>query len=579
MKNLTVLCLIILQLQCKFFKVSDLDTNGPIANALLLLRLISLSDALFSQSNTIAFFTFKNSSGLPCSACEVRYSVFNEEDERGTKTSTLGESGNVVEYKSLLDSDGRAFLTFSERGYATLDVYIDSSSTTSLGTFRFRNYAGLTYENFSFVSATGEINATLEDLSNYRNRFASYYSFDSLGSANGRQYIYFQVVRTFDPSANISIHDGYIASSSDGLNYDQVTKLENVTISFDAVNKTEIKVSKPGFDGNQIVFFIGEVTASLGGVFISGKNLVLRFPVGTQPMNATPESLSLPADYFLFAGTVSSPIFPVLSLGNRWLLAPYYIPDSVNYPMVISLDGSFSQNINSAPFNCNLGVNSEFADTFQIYESSGTKYLQCPDSGSALGGANLGMKSFRTLDLVANTITYNAGSFTFESPPVVAETKQIVSIANGPNVSLYLVQTANYTNALPTLSLGSEIPNTTNLNFAGFPDLRFVLNSGGVETAVMASNPTFNVAMNINLFKSTDGFSSVSVLPTIPSNYPVSWTNPQQIQSKNGLVNINWASSQSVTRGSSVGSLPIYLQQSTDTSGNWQSVPKLLRIK
>ncbi|TGK78908.1 hypothetical protein EHQ24_15250 [Leptospira noumeaensis] len=562
---LTILVLIF-SLQCKIFKPSDLDPSQDLGSLQTLLRYLALADAFNTCSQTVAFMKFTDSNGTPYSTGTVEYSVFNEADENGIPTSPYGE--NIQPLTVTLDTSGRGFLFFSERGIANLTV--KNSSNVIVGTAKFRIYNGITKQSFSILSQTGATQVILEDLANYRNRMASYGSLVPLGSANGRQFLYIQTQTSYISSTD-NENRGYIISSIDGENYDQVIAIDGVSINTKGATQKLLKISQPTFDGNQYVFFLSEQT-DLSGTYTSNKNLVLRIPTFSTPSSVTVETLALPTNYNLFTQNDNSWLYPALYVGNgRFVVTPYF---STNYrPTLISFDSITTNDLN-AGFSCAIATPERHFAGYQVFNDNGNAYLQCPTS-LTLTVNPLPTRTIRMSDLSINMINFDATGVNFESN-VFSYKGKLIALANGtPPYNGYTFPTGSYSFSNPTISRNSSpISGISTSTTSTDSILRAIKGSLNSDYMILSNNALFS-APTLVIYKSTDAFSSATTVGSIPTYFSSPLYSLEQFQSANGKLNLTW----NIYAGTGIDSRPVYLTHFTNDDGTWESLPRLIKIR
>ncbi|MCW7487491.1 hypothetical protein [Leptospira meyeri] len=573
MKNIiTAILLLLFSFQCKIFKPSDLDPSQDLGSLQSLLRLLALADAFNTYSQTVAFMKFTDSNGNPYNAYKVEYSVFNEADENGVPVSDYGDTGNIRTYTLTLDPNGRGFLTFSERGIATLTV--KTPGDVIVGSASFRIYNGITKQSFSLLSQSGATQFILEDLANYRNRMTSNATFTPLGSANGRQFIYFEVLTSYiAPNQNTSI--GYIASSADGENYDLVTKIDGVTIEKTVGYESVLKISKPVFNGSEFVFFLAEEKRDYAGpppAILGFRNLALRIPALFTPNTSSVITLSLYPNFFLFRPDNFPWMYPTFSFGNgKYLISPTLYGAVEVTPTLLNSDFSVNQNM-TAGFSCNLADATFNSVGFQMVPIGGTEYIHCPSS--TLPASTIMARSIEANSLNNRLVTFN-GTQNFESLPVFVRGKFVATFGVTPIG--YTFDADAYPSPNPTLTRnGSLIPGfTSSISNSGTSGiLRSVKSSGNADYFILSSNTTFSTP-SIEIFRSIDSLASVTVLPSIPTAYSTGISNAEQLQSANGKLNYSY----SISEGTGVGSFPVYLTYFTNDSGTWESLPRLIKIR
>ncbi|MCW7503262.1 hypothetical protein [Leptospira paudalimensis] len=554
--------------QCKIFKPSSLDPSEDIGSLQALLRLLALADAFNTQSQSVLFMKFTDSNGTPYANGVIEYFVFNEADENGVATSPYGESGNVQTYTATLDTSGRAFLFFSERGIA--NISLKNVSNTFIGTASFRIYNGITKQLFSIYKQTGNAQYILEDLANYRNRFATSNTFTSLGSANGRQFIYLEVQSNFNGANNFTT-TGYIASSADGEYYDQITKIDGVSLGRNTTTETVLKVSLPMFNGSEYVFFLSEETRSYPGLsFSSNKNLYVKFSAFLPPSSVKVVEKTLPNLHRFFESVDNAWYYPALALGSgKYLGTP--LLSGVPNPLIIQLDSDTTPDL-VGDFSCSVATPDVSLVAYQLISHLGVNYLQCPTSF----GSTFLSKSIKIPDLTTNQVTFDAVSpTTFDSPVFPVQDQLVAVLFSSPNYFGTTFPKGSYANASPTIPKnGTQITGFTSSIGGGSSRLRTVKSSNSNHYFLLSNAANF-ASPTIEIYRSSDNLTSVTQIPSLPSSYSTGITNPEQLQSANGKLNYSFA----ISAGIGIGSLPVYLNYSTRDDGTWESLPKLIKIK
>ncbi|MCW7482576.1 hypothetical protein [Leptospira kanakyensis] len=563
-KTFLTIILLIFTFHCKIFKPSDLDPSQDLGSLQTLLRYLALADAFNTYSQTVAFMKFTDSNGTPYGTGTVEYSVFNEADENGIPTSFYGE--NIQPLTVTLDSSGRGFLFFSERGIATLTV---KNSGNVVGTARFRIYNGITKQSFSILSQTGATQFVLEDLANYRNRMASYGSLVPLGSANGRQFLYIQTQTSYI-SASDNENRGYIISSTDGENYDQVIAIDGVSINTKGTTQKRLKISQPSFDGSQYVFFLSEQT-DLSGAYVSNRNLVLRIPAFSTPSSVAVEPLGLPTNYNLFTQDDNSWLYPALYVGNgRFLVTPYFT--SQYRPTLISFDSTTTNDLNTG-FSCSVTNPELHMPGYQVFNANGISYLQCPTTTSLIVNP-LPIRTIRIPDLTSNTINFDAGVL-FESN-LFSYKGLLIALANGTQpYNGYTFPTSSYSSSNPTITRNTPIISGISVSMAtSSTRLRSIKGSVNTDFMIISDNGLFS-APTLVIYKTTDSFASVTTVSSLPTYFSAPVYSQEQFQSANGKLNLTW----NISAGTGIDSRPVYLTHFTNDAGSWENLPRLIKIR
>ncbi|MCW7463432.1 hypothetical protein [Leptospira limi] len=558
----------ILFFQCRIFKPSSLDPSEDIGSLQALLRLLALADAFNTQSQSVLFMKFTDSNGAPYANGVIEYSVLNEADENGVATSPYGESGNVQIYTATLDTSGRTFLFFSERGIA--NVSLKNASNTFIGTASFRLYNGITKQLFSIYKQTGNAQYILEDLANYRNRLATGTTLTSLGSANGRQFIYLEVQSNFNGTNNFTT-TGYIASSADGEYYDQITKIDGVSLSRNSTTETVLKLSVPMFNGSDYVFFLSAETRNYPALtFLSNKNFYVQFSASLPPASATAIEKTLPNLHRFFESDDKTWYYPALSLGSgKYLGTP--LLSGVPRPLIIQLDSDTTPDL-VGDFSCSVATPDVSLVAYQLITHLGVNYLQCP----VTFGSTFVSKSIKIPELTTNQVTFDALSpTTFDSPIFPVQDQLVAILFTSPNFFGTTFPKGSYANSNPIIPKNSSQISGFNTSIGGSASrLRTVKSSNSNHYFLLSNAPNF-FSPTIEIYRSNDNLTSVTQIPSLPSLYSTGITNPEQLQSANGKLNYSYA----ISAGIGIGSLPVYLNYSTRDDGTWESLPKLIKIK
>ncbi|XDD45595.1 hypothetical protein AB3N60_12875 [Leptospira sp. WS39.C2] len=568
---LTILFLTILSFQCSIFKPSNLDPTEDLGSLQSLLRFLAMADAFNTPSQTVLFMKFTDANGTPYVNGIIEYSVFNEADENGVGVSAFGESGNVQTYTATLDASGRAFLFFSERGFA--NISLKDSGNTFVGSISFRIYNGITKQLFSILNQNGSAQFILEDLANYRNRLASNFTFTPLGAANGRQFIYLEVLTSYTaPDQNTSI--GYIASSADGEYYDLVTRIDGVTIEKNVSYEKILKISKPVFNGFDYVFFLSEEKRlySPPNTFQENQNLVLSIPSFLTPGVATVSKLALASNLFLFRPDNLPWMYPVLYFNGRYMISPTLYTAVETKPILLNSDFKVNQDMQSA-FSCNLADANFNAVGFHIISIGGSDYLQCPSI--AIPSQTTQTRSIEGITLINRAVDFNGTPFSFETYPFYVRGKFVATFGAPPvlytfNNADYLATSPSFTRSTTPISGFTSSINNGNSSAV----LRTIKSSANADYFILSNNPTF-AAPTVEIFRSTDDIASVTSIPTIPTNYSTTISNAEQLQSSNGLLNYSYA----ISSANNVGSFPSYLTRFTKNDGTWEDLPRLIKIR
>lgn len=568
-KSFITILILLLSFQCKIFKPSNLDPTEDLGSLQSLLRMLSLIDAFSTYSQTVVFMKFTDPSGNPYINGIVTYSVFNEADENGIIPSQYGESGNVQSYTVTLDVNGRGFLYFSERGIANLSVA--TSGGTLVGAASFRIYNGITKQSFSLLTQGGIVQFLLEDIANYRNQLASNLSFTPLGSVNGRQFIYLEVQTSFvSPSQNTSI--GYIASSADGENYDLVTKIDGVTIEKGVGYEVVLKISKPVFNGSEYVFFLSEEKRNYPALtYLSNKNFVFKIPNLFPPNSNLATSLPIATNAFLFTDSYPSWMYPTMYFGNgRYVITPTYYPAVEKRPTLLNANFEPTADLISG-FSCQMSTFENDTIAYQVATIGGIDYLQCP---SATFTTTAPARSIDTFALNNNPVNFDGSGINFQSPVFFARGKFVSLLGSSPYVG-YTFPTGNYASPSPTIARnGTAISGLSTSQSPTYSLLRDIKSSGNSDYLIISTDPTF-VSPTVEIYRSTDSFATATLLPSFPGFYHTAISKGEQLQSVNGKLNYSYA----ISAGTGFGFFPVYLTRFTQDDGNWEALPRLIKIR
>lgn len=568
-KSFITILILLLSFQCKIFKPSNLDPTEDLGSLQSLLRMLSLIDAFSTYSQTVVFMKFTDPSGNPYINGIVTYSVFNEADENGIIPSQYGESGNVQSYTVTLDVNGRGFLYFSERGIANLSVA--TSGGTLVGAASFRIYNGITKQSFSLLTQGGIVQFLLEDIANYRNQLASNLSFTPLGSVNGRQFIYLEVQTSFvSPSQNTSI--GYIASSADGENYDLVTKIDGVTIEKNITYELILKISKPVFNGSEYVFFLSEEKRNYPALtYLSNKNFVFKIPNLFPPNSNLATSLPIATNAFLFTDSYPSWMYPTMYFGNgRYVITPTYYPAVEKRPTLLNANFEPTADLISG-FSCQMSTFENDTIAYQVATIGGIDYLQCP---SATFTTTAPARSIDTFALNNNPVNFDGSGINFQSPVFFARGKFVSLLGSSPYVG-YTFPTGNYASPSPTIARnGTAISGLSTSQSPTYSLLRDIKSSGNSDYLIISTDPTF-VSPTVEIYRSTDSFATATLLPSFPGFYHTAISKGEQLQSVNGKLNYSYA----ISAGTGFGFFPVYLTRFTQDDGNWEALPRLIKIR
>lgn len=576
-KFLFVTLLIFLQTHCTIFKESNLDTNGDLANLLSILRFLNLTDAFYTQSTTYSMFRLTNPNGIPYANGELRFSVFNEADINGTEVSANGESGNIETHSISLDADGIGVLRFKERGYADVEVYSSLGAPEPVGRFRFRNYKGLSTDNFSILSQTGEINVGLLDLSNYPTPFQGFIEYKPLGVANGRTYSLFTSLVSDVSSTKRTL---YIASTSDGINFERFIKIEGISVETTSSDFTVAKVSAPGFDGDQITFFLNVAKFDLVNNPQSQSNHYIRFSPNFSGPSVMVQTFNLPNNLQILSreSTVATESFPVLSFSGRWMVLgfdPSLVPQP-NVPLLITLDGSSVVRLDLNPYFCLRTPDHTFS-TYGVLNLNGTDYLQC--ATNAFPGVTISATSLRSGDFLQNDFTFSGAGNSINSFPYVVNNEFVGLVTVGATNFGYKFPSNTYTVASTVINRESaQIPNFTVGLTAGTPLIRSVLQSNGNLFYLLSDNPAFIASSNINLFRSSDNNASVNFLPNFAQTYGATWSAQKQMIAQNGNLYFHYNTTQAVNSPATATTIS-YLAAKAFENNSWANLPKLIKIK
>ncbi|MCW7493306.1 hypothetical protein ND861_11730 [Leptospira sp. 2 VSF19] len=574
MKKIFTTLLILLSFQCRIFKPSDLDPSQDLGTLQTLLRYLALADAFNTYSQTVAFMKFADPNGTPYAGGTAEYFVFNEADENGVPVSPFGDTGNIQPYTVTLDAYGRGFLFFSERGIAKITV--KNSGNADVGNASFRVYNGITKQSFFWLSQSGSTQFILEDLANYRNRLGSSNALTSLGSANGRQFLYLQVQTSYTSSTQYS-STGYIISSADGEYYDQVTKIDGVNLKVDSGYETFLKISKPMFNGSEYVFFLSEErsTYPAPGTYQSNRNLIFKIP---QSFPSASEVVNLPiaSNANLYRPDAFPWIYPAFYFSSRYLVSPAYSSGTQIRPTLLNENFAVTQDA-VLGFSCMIADSNLGAISYQLINVGGTEYLQCQNTSSLMNSQTIQVRSLDSVGLSNRVLTFDTGGggYTFQSPIFYVRGKLVGLLNFSPNVVGFTFPTDNYGGSSPTITKNtSPITGFSSTLASSDPLLRSVKSSSNSDFFLLSTSPT-SISPNYQIYRSTDSLASASILPAIPAEYSSPISNAEQLQSANGKLNYTW----SIYGPIGIGSLPVFLTRFTNDDGSWETLPRLIKIR
>ncbi|TGM05110.1 hypothetical protein [Leptospira jelokensis] len=508
--------------QCKIFKESNLDPNSELSNLLNLLRTVSFIDAFNGISQTLMIVQITDPLGNPIAGGELVYSVFNENDENNVAVSDFGSTGNYSPYKNTLGANGRTILKFSERGIAEGVVYRNPGDTTPIGSFRFRNYKGISLETFSFYSIAGEIKVNVEDLSNYPNPMGYLTNMAPIGTANGRSFLIGKIFYSSDGGPTNGRYDNYILSSADGVTYDQVIPL-NVNEFVSSTGSKRTFHSAIAFDGSKYVVFANEVELDSGNIVIGNRNLAFTFfPTSPSYVALDPIVLSLPNGIQILnplsSATLKTFEHPMFSVGNRFFVV---VDDSMysprEFPYLVSLTDTNHIELSSATYNCIRSSNSDFS-AYGKLTIGGVDYLHCPTS--LMPSTTINATVINGNDLSYNTLTFSGGGNTVNSFPSVFADQLlgVVIVSGSPRGSLF--PTGSYLSNGANISFTSNIPNFIVPFGSTNPLLRNITSSLDVGFAITADNPNLGSATNRAIIKITNQLDAGTVY-NLPSTQPI----------------------------------------------------------
>lgn len=566
---------------CRIFKESALDPNSELSTLLNLMRLAALADSFNGRSNTLAIVKFSNSFGASLSGGEVVYSVFNENDENNVPVTEFGDSGNFAPYKSSLDANGRTILKFQERGFAEVAAYTNIGDPTPLGTFRFRNYKGLTKETFTIHSQTGNFIVSVEDVANYPNPLGSAINITPLGTANERSFLMAKAYYSNDGGAT-SYYEDFILSSSDGVTYDKTIPISNITDNTTSSGYTTITPSAVAFDGTDYVIFLNEAEFDITNVPIKNRNLALKIPQSaTSFIPISPIEFTLPTNIQIVTPISASLVpseHPMFSLGGRFFVVADNASLAPNrtVPYLVSLNGESHINLSDPPYNCLRSDISNFS-AYGKRVNGGIEYLHCPTS--LIPSTSINATVVRANDLNVSTLVFNASAATVNSFPFVFANELVGLALYLGNPTGYTFPTGSYLINNATISANPIIAGFTVTYGSTNPMLRNITTSKDVGYSIIANDPNLGTATNKSIFRFTNQLNSASefAIPTISPTFNENTGSHRQFQSTQGKLIYFWQASQVLSSPASIGSFKFYATRSTEF-GSW-SDPKLIRIQ
>lgn len=568
--------------QCKIFKQSNLDPNSELSNFLNLFRTAAFIDAFNGISQTLMIVQINDNSGNPISGGEIVYSVYNENDENNVAISDFGSTGNYSPYKNTLGANGRTILKFNERGIAEGIVYRNPGDTAPIGSFRFRNYKGITIETFSFYSISGEIQVNVEDLSNYPNPMGYITNMVPIGTANGRSFLVGKIFYTSDGGSINGRYDNYLLSSEDGVTYDQVIPLNVNEFTSSSGSKRTLH-SAIAYDGSRYVVFVNEVELDSGNFVIGNRNLAFTFLSSSPSYVAIdPITLSLPNGIQILnpltSATLKTYEHPMLPVGSRF----FVVADNASFapqrevPYLISLTESNQIDLSSPTYNCLRTSINDFS-AYGKLTIGDAEYLHCPTSN--MPGTTINATVINGSNLSSNTLIFDGGGNSINSFPSAFANQLIglVIIAGSPRGSIF--PTGSY------LTNGANIPFSSNISGftipfgGGNPILRNITSSLDVGYAIVADNANLGSATNRAIVKFTNQLDTATVynLPTAQPIFNENTTSHRQFHSTQGNLTYYWDALQTVTTPASIGNFRFFATRNIGPD-TWKDV-KLIRIK
>ncbi|TGN21153.1 hypothetical protein [Leptospira idonii] len=495
---------------CRIFKESDLDPNGDFGSMAALYKLFQLTETLNTSFNASLRVNFAKTDGSTYAGYVIKYGYApgSTRSERSVSEPkfVLGEG----ERQANIDASGDAFVLVQRLGILTINIYTSSSSNEPVASVSFRVYSTLSTSNFTIYSQTGDIRATLQDISVLTGFLSQIRQVNILGVANGRIYAALNVFET-----NVSgVSNIYLASSADGLTFDRITKITDLTDINSSSSNSEYWqhiLSRPGFDGSNIVFFIRKEIYNTSYVLTSVENKYIQFEKDSQPSSLNSQTLQLSMSNNRILTTPS--LYPLLYFSNRWVSFEQNAGEGYTTTPVLR-DLALSSSVDLyGTVGCGTTGNAYY--TFQVNSSN---YLNCSlnSIGSGTG----------TYQVVTSNITSYSDGYSLSGN----YTQSRIYPVNGKLFSL------QYNYSVPTTKLGYLVTNTSaygtapisiNTAISNF-SVTFSSSATGSDTldSVQSSdNRHFFIIQNNDnasqkiIFRSTDDSASVTQMQTLTSPY------------------------------------------------------------
>jgi|JI8StandDraft_1071087.scaffolds.fasta_scaffold13898_3 hypothetical protein len=349
--------------QCIKFKDSVFDSNGTLSNLLFFQRALSYNSGfqvLIKLKLTKADGTSYNNMYAKAAS-----SLSTSASEKGIYLPKYTE--NSTDRLSFTNSAGELYLYFDKAGTNFLELYNDTSSSASaLASVSFRVHNSLTKNNFLVTKIAGDLNVeaqSIQLLTGNAPTFSNPY-YRSLGEANGRIY------GSIDLGESSGIFSTYIVSSADGILFDRVTKIKGITgISYsnNTTSYDEILLSRPVYNGSEVVFFIRKER------FVSGtsvSNYYIKISETTPAKEVDVEiynSILSTTNQLLTKPDLNA----VTYFNNRYIVAEY---SSNNHIVARDLSGSIHTDLTSS---CTDSLSGIRPLTIFKFTTGGSDYLFC----------------------------------------------------------------------------------------------------------------------------------------------------------------------------------------------------------
>ncbi|MDZ4727410.1 MAG: hypothetical protein SH817_14730 [Leptospira sp.] len=334
-RNLFLILILLLISGCIKYKDSSFDQNGELATLLNLQRLLG-----FSQTTTISLkLKFTSNNGNAYSDYYTLSTFPSSEAPALTATANTRFTAGTNETTTTLNSTGEGVFNFTQPGFVKITIYESKSSTIAKGSIVFRVFPTLSQSNFKIISQNGDLMVSAISVSPYNIAFNNFPDsfFSPLGTYNNRFY------GTLLVGAKDSDSTIYIVSTSDGINFDRITKITNLVGKIPSVStgtQIDITLSEPNKDNSKLYFLIRRQTIVNSALESTNAHYILMDE--TNPEKEV-TAISMPS---IHGKIVTTPqFFPSIFYGGRYLVFEQDSDTLYDTPYMRSLDGTTSTNI------------------------------------------------------------------------------------------------------------------------------------------------------------------------------------------------------------------------------------------